>query len=128
MNSNNKEFTSKKFATSKKIIWLITSVLLILNIKNIQSNEISSSTRHHQIEISGFAFTPKDIKVNIGDTISWINKDIVPHNIVDITQKKLLSADLSNGERHTFIVTDTMLYKCGLHPSMKGKLSLFDSP
>ncbi len=128
MNSISKGYTINKFAKSGVIIWMIIAVMLTLNVKSVQSAETALKLKHHQIEISGFAFIPKELAVNIGDTITWINNDIVPHNIIDSNRQKPISADLSSGDTYTFIVKDSMLYKCGLHLSMTGKLSLIDSP
>ncbi len=106
----------------------MSTLLLALVVKNAKSDEIGFRATHHQVEISGFAFIPKGLKVNIGDTITWTNKDIVPHNIIDSSHQKSLSPKLSTGETFTFLVKNSMLYECGLHPSMKGKISLIDSP
>ncbi len=77
---------------------------------------------HHQVIISGFEFVPKKLNVSTGDKISWINKDIVPHNIAVNSTLKVLSPEIASGETFSIIVKDSLSYICGLHPSMQGKL------
>lgn len=124
----NQQLVGNKFAGSRLLFWMSATLLLVFAVKNVQSDEMTSKVTDHQIEISGFAFIPKELKVNAGDTITWINRDIVPHNIFDSTHKKSISPDLATGETYTFVVESPMLYECGLHPSMKGSLSLYDTP
>ncbi len=128
MKPKNEPFVGNKFAGSRILFWMSDTLLLVFAVKNVQSDEIFSKVTHHQIEISGFAFIPKELKVNAGDTMTWINRDIVPHNIFDSTHEKFISPDLAAGETYTFVVESPMLYECKLHPSMKGKLSLNDTP
>jgi plastocyanin len=89
------------------------------------SSERKSEIKHHQIVITGFNFEPKELKVSLGDKVTWTNNDIVPHNVINLLgEKKPISTDLANGESFTFMVKDSLTYECGFHPSMKGKLIL----
>ncbi len=128
MNFGNGQLVSNKIISSKTYFSVMAILLLALVIKNAKSDEISLKAIHHQVEISDFAFIPKQLSVNIGDTITWTNKDMVPHNIMDSNNQKTISPDLATGEKFTFVVENTMLYECGPHPSMKGKILLIDSP
>lgn len=128
MISVNARYISNKNTYSKIICGIVSIFLLFIVINNAKADEIPFRVMHHQVEISGFNFILKQLKVNIGDTITWTNKDIVPHNIIDSINQKLISPDLSTGEMFTFVVKDSMLYECGLHPSMKGTISLIDLP
>lgn len=77
---------------------------------------------HHQITISGFEFVPEEIEVKVGDTITWVNKDVVPHNVVDISNKQVVTPDLMQGGNFSYVVNSAMSYRCGFHPSMKGSI------
>jgi plastocyanin len=124
MNLANDQYASNKIS----ILRIIIVLLLVLMVSNAKSEDISSLVTHHQVEISGFVFIQKQLRVNVGDTITWTNKDVVPHNIIDGNHHKSISPDLETGESFTFVVNKSMLYECELHPSMKGKISLIDSP
>lgn len=54
---------------------LAASSLSILNTNHAQA----SPTLDHRVEISGFEFSPSELTVSVGDTITWINRDIAPH-------------------------------------------------
>jgi plastocyanin len=124
----NAQYTSNKITYSKIVCWTIIIFLLVFVVKNAKADAPLSRVMHHQVEVSSFAFIPKQLRVNTGDTITWTNKDIVPHNIIDSAHQKSISPDLSTGEIFTIVVKNSMLYECGLHPSMKGKISYIDSP
>jgi plastocyanin len=105
-----------------------SGILLYLALQNVASAENSFNLNQYTIEISGFAFVPKQLEVKTGDTITWINKDIVPHNILESIDQRIISPELGPGERYTFVVKESMLYHCELHPLMKGKLLLTPVP
>lgn len=128
MNSVTEQLRSNNTFKLRKLFWIDIALLFSLFVNNVESGETQSKLRQHQIEISGFKFIPKELKVYTGDTITWINKDIVPHNIIDSSDQKIISPELASGEAYIFVVKTPMLYECGLHPSMKGKISLADSP
>jgi plastocyanin len=91
-------------------------------------DKAAPSHQHHQIEITAFEFVPKQLSVKVGDTVTWVNKDIVPHNVYNNTSKKAISPDLATGERFSYTVPAfktplTLDYFCNFHPSMLGKLS-----
>ncbi len=128
MNLINIPLACNKRINSKIMLWMISVLVLVLVVKNANSDTIHSRVTHHQIEITSFAFIPKQLRVNDGDTITWTNKDIVPHNIINNTHQKLISPDITTGKTFTFVAKNSMLYECGFHPSMRGEISLIDSP
>ena len=106
------------------LISMILGMVLTLVIGLTSSTQSISTAKPHQVIISGFEFVPKEITVSAGDKITWINKDIVPHNIATSSGQNLLSPDLASGESFSLVVNDSLSYICGLHPSMQGKLTV----
>ena len=41
----------------------------------------TSQPRQHMVEIQAFQFQPRHLTVAPGDTIVWVNRDIVPHTV-----------------------------------------------
>ena len=76
----------------------------------------------HVVEISKFKFKPFDLKVNKGDTIRWINKDIFLHRVADKSRKKWTSRDLKTDDSFDLIVKEPSPYVCTLHPTMKANI------
>ena len=82
----------------------------------------------NQISIENFAFSPAELSVNTGDTVTWTNNDPTPHKIIgsriEISTNELQSNDLSKGQSYSFTFSSagTYDYFCSIHPSMKGKI------
>ena len=75
------------------------------------------------ITIDNFSFTPKEITVSKGTTVTWVNHDDVPHTVVS-TDKKFKSRALDTDEKFSFTFSDTGAYGyfCSVHPVMTGKV------
>ena len=75
------------------------------------------------ITIDNFSFTPKEITVSKGTTVTWINHDDVPHTVVS-SDKKFKSRALDTDEKYSFTFSDsgTYGYFCSVHPVMTGKV------
>ncbi len=88
---------------------------------NEQSNNQAGT---NSIEIKSFAFSPSTLTINVGDTITWTNKDIVSHTVTSDSGSELDSPALGKGKTysHTFSTAGTFSYRCTLHPSMKGTI------
>jgi plastocyanin len=77
----------------------------------------------HQIAVDNFSFAPATTSVPIGTTITWTNRDDVPHTIVS-TEQKFRSPVLDTDEQfsHRFDVPGTCNYFCSMHPTMTGRI------
>ena len=80
--------------------------------------------RSHLIEIRGMAFQPAELTVLRGDTVVWINRDIVPHTATASGKPGWDTGTLSQAERGRVILryAGTVHYVCQLHPTMRGTL------
>ncbi|MBP9818169.1 cupredoxin family copper-binding protein [Candidatus Shapirobacteria bacterium] len=78
-------------------------------------NQVESNT----VTIKGSTFSPKTIKIKVGDTVTWVNDNQVPHNI---QSDSFYSPKLNQGDKYqyTFATAGTFYYICGIHPNMKG--------
>ena len=114
---------SKHYSNKQIIMSVIIGCICAVIVGSGMSLEMERKAVHHQVVITGFKFEPDELKVSLGDTVTWINIDIVPHNIINSHyQNEAVSTDLLSGEKYTFVVEDSLTYECGFHPSMKGKL------
>ena len=77
------------------------------------------------VTIKDFAFDPGDLSVAKGTTVTWKNDDSATHRIKS-GDGSFDSKDLKNGDsfEHTFDTAGTFDYICGIHPSMKGKITV----
>ena len=76
---------------------------------------------NHVIEIKGMAFNPALITVHKGDRITFLNHDIVTHDITE-AKKGWKSAPLPVGKSWSLTVNQSASYYCSIHPVMKGKI------
>lgn len=76
-----------------------------------------------EVAIKDFAFVPATLEVAVGDTVTWVNRDESPHQVVSET-KLFRSGGLDTGERFSFTVSAPGRYSyfCGMHPQMVGTL------
>ena len=77
-----------------------------------------------KVEIKGMVFEPKDISVNKGDTVLWMNKDIFVHDVTEIHSKKWTSQKLEPGTAWAMIINEPAEYFCSIHVIMKGSIKL----
>jgi plastocyanin len=78
---------------------------------------------NHQIMIDNFSFAPHDAAVPIGASVTWTNKDDVPHNVVS-TGGQFRSPVLDTDEHFSrrFDAPGAYAYYCSLHPKMTGRV------
>jgi len=76
-----------------------------------------------EVAIDNFAFGPTDLTVAVGTTVTWANRDDIPHTVVS-TDKVFKSKVLDTDEKfsYTFNTPGTYPYFCSIHPKMTGKV------
>ena len=76
------------------------------------------------VDVSKFAFGPKEITVAPGSTVRWINHDEVPHTVASLQgQEKVMgSKAMDTDDRYdvTFSKEGDYAYYCTVHPFMTG--------
>ena len=68
-------------------------------------------------------FIPSEIAVVPGTTVTWVNKEAMPHTVVDANKgfrSKTLAKDASFS--FTFATAGEYDYLCSIHPNMRGKV------
>jgi len=76
-----------------------------------------------QVKIDNFSFGPAELTVPVGTTVTWTNRDDIPHTVVS-TDKVFKSKVLDTDEQFsfTFDKAGTYPYFCSIHPKMTGKV------
>jgi plastocyanin len=80
--------------------------------------------KSYTIHIKGMKFDPAEISVNKGDTVTWINDDMVDHDITDETKKEWSSGVLHTGKSWSKVISANADYFCSIHVVMKGKIKV----
>lgn len=86
--------------------------------------KIKLAIRVHTVVIQQMKFMPEDLTVNTGDTVIWINRDIVDHNVTEEVGKEWTSGNMPSGSSWKMAVVKSAAYFCTIHPVMKGSLSV----
>ena len=76
-----------------------------------------------EVKIDNFSFGPAEVTVTVGTTVTWTNRDDIPHTVVS-TDKVFKSKVLDTDEKfsYTFSKPGTFPYFCSIHPKMTGKV------
>jgi plastocyanin len=74
-----------------------------------------------RVEITKFAFAPKEITVATGTKVVWTNRDETPHTVTS-NDKGFTSKGMDTDDKyeHTFASEGNFTYYCTLHPFMTG--------
>jgi len=76
------------------------------------------------VSIDNFSFGPQPLTVKAGTTVTWTNKDDIPHGIASSNNafKKSGALDTDDSYSFTFTTPGTYQYFCYLHPHMVGSI------
>src|SRR5713101_5534179 len=81
------------------------------------------------VKITGTAFSPQTVTVDLGDTIKWVNSDNANHQVV-ANNGAFASPILKPNEAYSFTskAAGTFPYHDALHPSIKGTVTVKGPP
>ena len=81
------------------------------------------------VQIVDFAFSPAELTITVGDSVTWTNLDAVEHTAT-ATDGSWDTGLLGEGESGTIVFTETGTYDyvCTPHPSMTGRIVVEAAP
>jgi 3',5'-cyclic-AMP phosphodiesterase len=84
--------------------------------------EIQTAGRN-EVAMDNFGFLPATASVPVGTTVTWTNRDDVPHLVVS-TEQQFKSPVLDTDEQfsHRFDAPGAYKYFCSMHPKMTGRI------
>jgi plastocyanin len=99
---------------------MIAMLLLLAGSPSVTANDQPSAA---EVKIDNFVFGPQTLTVPVGATVTWTNKDDIPHTSVS-TEGVFKSKVLDTDEKfsYTFTKAGTYSYYCTIHPKMTGKV------
>ncbi len=76
-----------------------------------------------EVKIDNFTFSPARITVKAGTTVTWTNRDDIPHTVASSTKLfKSKVMDTDDKFSFTFSTPGEFEYFCSLHPHMTGTI------
>ncbi|MCS6848946.1 MAG: G8 domain-containing protein [Anaerolineae bacterium] len=105
------------------ILGALLGMLLGVLILQITFAATGHSAGNTNVTIAGFAYSPKQAVVRVGDTVTWTNNDSAPHTVT-ASDASFDSGTLGQGGVYsrTFGATGVFSYFCAIHPSMVGSV------
>ena len=97
---------------------LIVAAAVLLPFSGAHAQEV-------QVMIDNFTFSPPELTVKVGDTVTWTNRDDIPHTVVSTDDPKTFKSKvLDTDEKFSFSFSKagTYPYFCSIHPKMTGKV------
>src|SRR3981189_3173348 len=122
---------SKGRKVMRRRVWsLVLGAPVVMAASLLATNSTSFSARAEQpqassaeVKIDNFSFGPATLTVAVGTTVTWTNRDDIPHTVVS-DDKVFKSRVLDTDEKFSFTFTKpgTYAYFCSVHPKMTGKV------
>jgi plastocyanin len=97
--------------------------VLLLSAASSYSSVKTPQPATAEVKVDNFSFGPATLTVAVGTTVTWTNRDDIPHTIVS-TEKVFKSKVLDTDEKFsfTFDKAGTYPYFCSIHPKMTGSV------
>jgi len=101
---------------------LMITLLLFAGLPSVTAND-QPTAASTEVKIDNFSFGPETLTVPVGATVTWTNKDDIPHTTVS-TDGAFKSKVMDTDEKfsYTFTKPGTYSYFCSVHPKMTGKV------
>jgi plastocyanin len=96
---------------------LAVAAAILLGVASAQAEEL-------KVTIDNFTFTPAELKVKVGDTVTWTNHDDIPHTVVSAGKYRSKTMDTDGTFSFTFTSVGDYKYFCSLHPHMTGMIKV----
>ena len=77
-----------------------------------------------QVTIDNFTFSPNELTLKVGDTVTWTNHDDIPHTVVSAGKFRSKTMDTDDKYSFTFTSAGDYKYFCSLHPHMTGMIKV----
>ena len=101
---------------------MIAIVVLLAGSPSVTADD-QSSAANAEVKIDNFSFGPQTLTVPVGSTVTWTNRDDIPHTSVStdgLFKSKVMDTDEKFS--YTFAKAGTYAYYCSIHPKMTGQV------
>jgi len=108
-----------------RIVGCALAALAVLGLARAAGPGASGPTAHagtHTVVIENLRFVPETLEIRRGDTVVWVNRDLVPHTAT--AEGRFDSGNLAPKAswRHRFDAAGTLAVVCRYHPTMKAQV------
>ena len=110
----------------RKLIYLAALALVLIVVMAPSAGATgTTTTTTTTVSIQDFFFSPANVSVQPGTTVTWVNDGNVPHTVTS-DDGQFDSGVLMPGDSYTvmFKGQGTITYYCAIHPSMTGSVTV----
>jgi plastocyanin len=110
------------WVASSGVLVMLGMFLLFMGSARMTANDQPSGA-NAEVKIDNFSFGPQTVTVPVGATVTWTNRDDIPHTVVStdgVFKSKVRDTDEKFS--YTFSKAGTYSYFCSIHPKMTGKV------
>ncbi len=102
---------------------VVTAIGLFAVSESVTVNAQQNAGRRAEVKIDNFSFGPGTLTVPVGTTVTWTNRDDIPHTVVS-TEGTFKSRVLDTDDKFSFTFNKPgeYTYFCSVHPKMTGKV------
>lgn len=100
--------------------WIATALAVAMLAVQAAFPAASAQAADPEVDIDQFTFTPQQVTVKAGTTVTWINDDDVPHTVASST--KFFKSKALDKFSFTFTTPGNYEYFCSIHPHMTGAI------
>jgi plastocyanin len=119
----------KTMRRSVSIAGLIATLALGIAVLGVGRKSVIASAQDKppvtEVKIDNFSFGPAALIVPAGTTVTWTNRDDIPHTVVSTDDPKIFKSKVLDTDEKfsfTFSKAGTYPYFCSIHPKMTGKV------
>jgi plastocyanin len=107
----------------RKPLMLIVLALLVCS-AGMHADQKRRKPVTHTVTVDATAFTPAKLTIAPGDTVLWVNKDVIPHTATSTKVGTFDSGTIAAGKswKMTFKTAGEFAYACQFHPTMKASI------
>jgi plastocyanin len=104
---------------------LVTGFASFVDGQRLFSSAAQARTSTVDVKIDNFSFGPQSLTVAVGTTVTWTNRDDIPHTVVSTDDAKTFKSKVLDTDEKfsfTFSKAGTYPYFCSIHPKMTGQV------
>ncbi len=114
---------TRRFVCIAGLAAVMVAALALAESMNVAVSTRQPTPATAAVKVDNFSFWPPTLTVAVGTTVTWTNRDDIPHRVVS-TASVFKSKVLDTNEKfsYTFAKPGTFSYFCSIHPKMTGKV------
>ncbi|MEU0073065.1 plastocyanin/azurin family copper-binding protein [Streptomyces sp. NPDC006332] len=103
----------------------VSAVLALLALPLLPAGQASAAS--YSVTMKGYAFSPANLTVPVGSTVTWTNQDTAPHDVKTTSGPVSIHSPMLNKGQSwsfTFTAAGAYGYYCTVHPNMTAGITV----